>query len=113
MNADGGIETDDEYVQTKLAPFIQGFGFEINNPTGLVPGKMNYLEIKRPGAGEDETPHYFYTAQDNMDEQLQLLIDYIMSGTPVANIAAQEVFMSEYTGPRLQGGAGTGILDNP
>ena len=113
MNADGTIETDDEYVQTKLAPYIQGLGFTINNPTGLVPGKMNYLEIKRPGAGEDETPHYFYTAQDNMDEQLQLLIDYIMSGTPVANIAAQEVFMSEYTGPRLQGGAGTGILDNP
>ncbi len=111
MNADGGIETDDEYVQTKLAPFIQGFGFEINNPTGLVPGKMNYLEIKRPNAPEGETPHYFYTAQDNMDEQLQLLIEYIRSGTPAANIAAQEVFMSDYAGPRGTGEGPSGILD--
>ena len=111
MNADGGIETDDEYVQTKLAPFIQGFGFEINNPTGLVPGKMNYLEIKRPNAPEGEPPHYFYTAQDNMDEQLQLLIEYIRSGTPAANIAAQEVFMSDYAGPRGTGEGPSGILD--
>ena len=111
QNEDGGIETDDEYVQTKLAPFIQGLGFEINNPTGLVPGKMNYLEIKRPNAPDGETPHYFYTAQDNMQEQLDLLIEYIRSGTPAANIAAQEVFMSDYAGPRKTGEGPSGILD--
>ena len=46
-----------------------------------------------------------------MDEQLQLLIEYIRSGTPAANIAAQEVFMSDYAGPRGTGEGPSGILD--
>ena len=49
--------TDDEYVETKLKPFIQGFGFKITNPFGM----SDYLEIIRPGAADGETPHYFYT----------------------------------------------------
>jgi len=111
MNADGGIETDDAYVETKLAPYIQGLGFTINNPYGTRMKGLNYLEIKRPGAGEDEQAHIFYTAQDNMQEQLDLLIDYIRSGTPVANIAAQEVFMADFAGPRRTGEGPSGELD--
>lgn len=112
MNADGGIETDDEYVETKLAPYIQGLGFTINNPSFKLKGKgTNFLEIKRPGAADGEQPHIFFTNQDNMQEQLDLLIDYIRSGTPVANIAAQEVFMSDFAGPRRTGDGPSGLLD--
>tara|TARA_R100000353_G_scaffold49334_1_gene39185 strand:- start:1585 stop:3591 length:2007 start_codon:yes stop_codon:yes gene_type:complete len=112
MNADGGIETDDAYVETKLAPYIQGLGFTINNPSFKLKGKgTNFLEIKRPGAADGEQPHIFFTNQDNMQEQLDLLIDYIRSGTPVGNIAAQEAFMADFAGPRRSGEGPSGILD--
>lgn len=101
------VITDDEYVQTKLAPFIQGLGFKIENPVGM----SNYLSITRPNAEDGETPHYFYTSKDDMQAELQALMDYIRSGTPVANIAAQESLMTKYAGPRVSGGGVSGVLD--
>ena len=101
------VITDDEYVQTKLAPFIQGLGFKIENPVGM----SNYLSITRPNAEDGETPHYFYTSKDDMQAELQALMDYIRSGTPVANIAAQESLMTKYAGPRVSGGGASGVLD--
>lgn len=95
--------TDDEYVETKLKPFIQGFGFKINNPVSLV--GTNYLEIFRPGAAEGETAHYFYTDKgpQGMKEQIKLLKDYLKTNLSDELINANEQFISSKIGGKQQG----------
>jgi hypothetical protein len=99
--------TDDVYVETKLKPYIQGFGFKIKNPKSLL--GTNYLEIFRPGLNDDkeEKPHYFYTDKgaDGMKEQIKLLKDYLKTNLSDEFIDANESFISSQIGGK-EGGKG-------
>lgn len=98
--------TDDEYVETKLKPFIEAFGFEINNPVSII--GTNYLEIMRPDPKDGETPHYFYTdkGEDAMQQELIDLRTYLNSNLKDELINGNMEFIQSQIGP-LDTGTGS------
>ena len=100
---------DDEEVQNKLQPYLEGFGFTINNAGSF----SEELEIIKPGAKEGDKPFTFVIDSDRtvMDRQLLDLRNFIKSNLPAAMIDSQSDFIrGTKTGPR-KSGKGGGILD--
>ena len=101
---------DDEEVQNKLQPFLEGFGFTINNAGSF----SEELEIIKPGAKEGDKPFTFVIDSDRvvMDRQLLDLRNFIKSNLPAAMIDSQSDFIrGTATGAKKSGKGGGGILD--
>ena len=104
--------TDDEFVMPKLVPYIEGFGFGVNNTFDMTGD--NVLEISKPGATEDDSPFEFYITDDALEMQ-QNLIDlrsFLKTNLPLSMIDSQSDFIrGTKTGPRKSGKGKGAILD--
>ena len=104
--------TDDEFVMPKLVPYIEGFGFSVNNTFDMTGD--NVLEISKPGATEDDSPFEFYITDDALEMQ-QNLIDlrsFLKTNLPLSMIDSQSDFIrGTKTGPRKSGKGKGAILD--
>jgi hypothetical protein len=106
------LEQDDEYVMPKLVPYIEGFGFSVNNNSDDL-FKGDYLEISKPGATEDDEPYKFVITDDKVEMQ-QNLIDlrsFLKTNLPLSMIETQSEFISNNIGAKQSGKGGGGILD--
>jgi hypothetical protein len=106
------LMADDEDVMPKLVPYIEGFGFSVNNkPNDIYAG--DYLEISKPGATEDDTPFEFVISTDKveMNKNLLDLRNFLKSNLPAAMIDSQSDFIRDSIGGKQSGKGGGGILD--
>eukprot|EP01043_Picozoa_sp_COSAG02_P047425 COSAG02_NODE_4546_length_5228_cov_1.766231_2_plen_660_part_00 len=106
------LMADDEDVMPKLVPYIEGFGFSVNNkPNDIFAG--DYLEISKPGATEDDTPFEFVISTDKveMNKNLLDLRNFLKSNLPAAMIDSQSDFIRDSIGGKQSGKGGGGILD--
>ena len=96
----------------KLVPYIEGFGFSVNNNSDDL-FKGDYLEISKPGATEDDEPYKFVITDDKVEMQ-QNLIDlrsFLKTNLPLSMIETQSEFISNNIGAKQSGKGGGGILD--
>ena len=106
------LEQDDEYVMPKLVPYIEGFGFSVNNNADDL-FKGDYLEISKPGATEDDEPYKFVITDDKVEMQQNLidLRNFLKTNLPLSMIETQSDFISNNIGAKQSGKGGGGILD--
>jgi len=104
--------TDDEFVMPKLVPYIEGFGFGVNNTIDMTGD--NVLEISKPGATEEDSPFEFYITDDAVEMQKNLLDlrSFLKTNLPLSMIETQSDFIrGTATGARKSGKGAGGILD--
>jgi hypothetical protein len=103
--------TDDEFVMPKLVPYIEGFGFDVNNTFDMTGD--NVLEISKPGATEDDSPFEFYITDDAVEMQKNLLDlrNFLKSNLPLSIIESRSDFIRDNIGAKQSGKGGGGILD--
>lgn len=104
--------TDDEFVMPKLVPYIEGFGFSVNNTIDMTGD--NVLEISKPGATEEDSPFEFYITDDAVEMQKNLLDlrSFLKTNLPLSMIESQSDFIrGTATGAKKSGKGGGGILD--
>jgi len=103
---------DDEDVMPKLVPYIEGFGFSVNNKSNDIYAGQ-YLEISKPGATADDKPFEFVISTDKveMNKNLLDLRNFLKSNLPAAMIDSQSDFIRDNIGGRQSGKGGGGILD--
>lgn len=103
--------TDDEFVMPKLVPYIEGFGFGVNNTVDLTGDEV--LEISKPGATEADKPFEFYITDDAVEMQKNLLDlrNFLKSNLPLSIIDSKSDFIRDNIGPKQSGKGGGGILD--
>lgn len=104
---------DDEDVMPKLVPYIEGFGFSVNNKSNDIYAG-DYLEISKPGATADDSPFEFEISTDKVEMQKNLLDlrNFLKSNLPAAMIDSQSDFIRDNIGGRQSGKGGGGILDD-
>jgi len=98
---------DDADVIPKLVPYIEGFGFSVNNNSDdLFAGQ--YLEISKPGATADDTPFEFVISTDKveMNKNLLDLRNFLKSNLPAAMIDSQSDFIRDNIGGKQSGKGG-------
>ena len=106
------LMSDDEDVMPKLVPYIEGFGFSVNNKSNDIYAG-DYLEISKPGATADDTPFEFVISTDKveMNKNLLDLRNFLKSNLPAAMIDSQSDFINDNIGGRQSGKGKGGILD--
>jgi len=106
------LMADDEDVMPKLVPYIEGFGFGVNNTIDMTGD--NVLEISKPGATEEDSPFEFYITDDAVEMQKNLLDlrSFLKTNLPLSMIETQSDFIrGTATGARKSGKGAGGILD--